>query len=80
MVSEYERNETLKLKRKPNKFGPPGALKNGTDTENLINKLEEGSAEKTLIFESRFESGNLFLAQRVSDNEYNLLMQNDINT
>jgi len=36
--------------------------------------------DKTLIFESRFESGNLYLAQKVSDHEYNLLMQNDINT
>jgi len=36
--------------------------------------------DKTLLFESRFESGNLYLAQKVSDHEYNLLMQNDINT
>jgi|LauGreDrversion4_2_1035121.scaffolds.fasta_scaffold189702_3 hypothetical protein len=34
----------------------------------------------TLAFESRFESGNLFLAQKVSDQEYNCLMQNDINS
>lgn len=32
------------------------------------------------MFESKFESGNLYLAQKVSDVEYNLLMQNDINT
>ena len=37
-------------------------------------------SDKTLLFESRFESGNLYLAQKVTDNEYNLLMQNDINT
>lgn len=36
--------------------------------------------DKTLIFESRFESGNMYLAQKVSDQEYNLLMQNDVNT
>ena len=34
----------------------------------------------TLIFESRFESGNLGMASKVSDNEYNLLLQNDVNT
>jgi len=34
----------------------------GTDTENFINNLQDGSAERTLIFESRFESGNLYLA------------------
>ncbi len=39
-----------------------------------------GPEDRTLMFESRFESGNLYLAQKVSDSEYNLLMQNDINT
>ena len=49
-------------------------------------KLREGDDgkvdrnDKTLLFESRFESGNLYLAYKVSDIEYNLLMQNDINT
>ena len=44
---------------------------------------EDGTVDpkdKTLLFESRFESGNLYLAQKVSDTEYNCLMQNDINT
>jgi len=36
--------------------------------------------DKTLVFESRFESGNLCLAIKASDNEYNLFMQNDVNT
>lgn len=36
--------------------------------------------DKTLVFESRFESGNLSLAVKESDNEYNLVLQNDINT
>lgn len=36
--------------------------------------------DQTLIFESRFESGNLHCAHKVSDNEYNLLLQNDVNT
>jgi hypothetical protein len=36
--------------------------------------------DKTLLIESRFESGNLYLAQKVSDTEYNCMMQNDINT
>ena len=39
-----------------------------------------GPDDKTLLFESRFESGNLYLAQKVSEQEYNLLMSNDINT
>jgi len=48
-----------------------------------LRELENGQidrSDKTLLFESRFESGNLYLAQKVSDTEYNLLMQNDINT
>ena len=32
------------------------------------------------MFESRFESGNLYLATKVSEQEYDLLMQNDTNT
>ena len=33
-----------------------------------------------MIFESRFESGNLATSVKVSDIEYNLLLQNDVNT
>jgi len=36
--------------------------------------------ENTLIFESRFECGNLRLAIKKSDTEYDLYLQNDINT
>lgn len=36
--------------------------------------------DNTLIFESRFESGNLAMAIKNSDEEYNLILQNDINT
>ena len=36
--------------------------------------------DPTLIFESRFNSGNLDLAIKVDDNYYKLIMQNDSNT
>jgi hypothetical protein len=36
--------------------------------------------DKTLVFESRFESGNLAMAFKINDNEYNLVLSNDINT
>lgn len=36
-----------------------------------------GEKDKTLVFESRFESGNLGLAVKVSDEEYKLVLQND---
>ena len=36
--------------------------------------------EKTLRFDSRFESGNLHKAIKVSENEYNLLLDYDTET
>ena len=39
-----------------------------------------GPEDKTLVFESRFESGNLLAAIKVTENEYDLVLQNDINT
>ena len=33
--------------------------------------------DRTLVFESRFESGNLAYAIKVSDTEYKLILQND---
>ena len=36
--------------------------------------------DKTLVFESRFECGNLQLVHKQSDSEYNLVLQNDINS
>lgn len=39
-----------------------------------------GAEDKTLIFESRFESGNLLAAIKLADTEYDLVLQNDINT
>ena len=37
-------------------------------------------SEESLQFDSVFESGNLAIAIKVSETEYNLLLQNDINT
>ena len=36
-----------------------------------------GKQENTLIFESRFESGNLRRAIKISDTEYDLFLKND---
>ena len=38
------------------------------------------SGDKTLIFESRFESGNLAAALKVSEKDYHLALQYDVNT
>jgi hypothetical protein len=40
----------------------------------------KGNNDRTLIFESRFESGNLRLAIKKSEEEYDLYLQNDVNT
>lgn len=37
-------------------------------------------SDRTLLFESRFESGNLLAAFKMNENSYQLLMQNDSNT
>ena len=42
--------------------------------------MPQSPEDKTLIFESRFETGNLLAAMKVSDHEYDLVLQNDINT
>lgn len=53
--------------------------KNQDDSPKQFYKLK-GPEDKTLIFESRFESGNLLAAVKISDLEYDLVLQNDINT
>ena len=42
--------------------------------------LKSDPEDTTLIFESRFESGNLRRAIRVGENEYNLILKYDHNT
>ena len=37
----------------------------------------DNDKDKTLLFESRFESGNLDLAIKITDNSYWLVLQND---
>jgi len=43
-------------------------------------KIDDTNMHNTLEFDSVFESGNLAIAIKVEDNEYNLLLQNDLNT
>ena len=43
-------------------------------------QLDSETLHNTLKFDSVFESGNLAIAIKVSDTEYNCLLQNDINT
>ena len=43
-------------------------------------QVKTSNDPKSLVFDSAFESGNLFAAFRVKENEYDLILQNDINT
>jgi hypothetical protein len=43
-------------------------------------KVKTGINDETLQFESRFESGNLRRAVKVSDTEYDLFLKNDYGT
>jgi|LauGreDrversion4_2_1035121.scaffolds.fasta_scaffold162422_3 hypothetical protein len=45
----------------------------------FVHKLKDEN-DSTLIFESRFESGNLLYASKVKEDEYHLLLQCDTNT
>lgn len=42
--------------------------------------VPKDSEDKTLVFESRFESGNLYTVLKVTENEYHMCLQNDVNT
>ena len=55
-------------------------LDNLSSLPKFENKTAFNKNSETLLFESKFESGNLALAFKKSNQEYNLLMQNDINT
>ncbi|KAL4486341.1 hypothetical protein ABPG72_007127 [Tetrahymena utriculariae] len=53
-----------------------------TQQERLEQMIKENltKKQKVLHFDSKFESGNLSIVSMKSSNEYNLLLQNDINT
>ena len=48
--------------------------------KSLISPYYRQPEEDTLEFDSVFESGNLAIAIKVSHDEYNCLLQNDVNT
>jgi hypothetical protein len=52
----------------------------GLDINLMPYYIQASPTDDTLIFESRFESGNLDIAVKISQWSYLLLMQNDTNT
>jgi hypothetical protein len=74
LVSKQEEQPKSLLSQSPSKL----SNKNKSKVKPFY--VPEGDDDKTLVFESRFECGNLNMALKLNDNEYNLLLQNDINT
>jgi len=73
LLKRNEKNEDSK--------GEFGRTKGVIQKDNIEPYYKPTSSEdSTLVFESRFESGNLCMAIKVSTWEYDLLMQNDVNT
>ncbi|KAL4494540.1 hypothetical protein ABPG72_004442 [Tetrahymena utriculariae] len=74
LINQDDNNSQLKTSKNQDNVSNP-----------QIHELEpyykkNNQSDRTLIFESRFESGNLSIAAKISDEEYDLLLQNDINT
>lgn len=42
--------------------------------------LPKDKSDETLVFESRFESGNLLAVKKISQDDYQLVLQKDTNT
>lgn len=70
----------LMLKRRAREKKDERVYENPLLVNVLSNYYEPEPGESTLIFESRFECGNLAMASKIADNEYNLLLQTDINS
>lgn len=94
-VPYLDENDLIELpqddqQQDPRKFypyGPTGQLsfnQKQPKTNRYYSKLKtyyqkESDDDTTLIFESRFESGNLRRAVKIGENEYNLILKQDYN-
>lgn len=85
MLPKQINNEKQKIKfqdtkilKKERSYYYPSQLMKKENFIPLYQKIDKN--DKTLIFESRFECGNLEYAIKVNDNEYLLVLQNDTNT
>ena len=70
----------LLLKRKSREKKDERVYENPLLLTSLQSYYSPSGKDLTLVFESRFEGGNLAMASKVSDSEYNLLLQTDINS
>ena len=70
----------LLIKRRVRERGNDRVFSNPNLIDELSTYYKQQPGDNTLIFESRFEGGNLAMASKVSEKEYNLLLQTDINS
>lgn len=86
---EIQQEEPPVDSRKYYPYGPTGQTSNLNPKQMRINRYYsklrpyytlESKDDTTLLFESRFESGNLRRAQKIDDYEYNLWLRCDYNT
>lgn len=80
MRSESSKDQKITIDNLVNlkkKIEIPKGLKN-TPVKSYYTPQDE--SDTTLIFESRFESGNLQAAYKINENYYHLIVQNDTNT
>ena len=71
--SENKDFSTLKT-TKPFGNGGGGGGKKRPEIPPTAYYIPQGIDDRTLVFESRFETGNLLSAMKVSDNEYDLVL------
>lgn len=70
----------LLIKRRQREKNNERIYENSLLVDDLPRYYTPGIKDQTLVFESRFEGGNLSMASKVSDCEYNLLLQTDVNS
>jgi len=79
----YQLEQPHNYSQKP--FEGKGADKKGPRLNRYYEKLPpfyklKGPSDQTLVFESRFESGNLRRVVKISDTEYDLYLKHDYGT
>ena len=70
---DFKSMKTKNLGSKPSAGGPTTGPVGADAAPQQFYKLQ-GANDRTLIFESRFESGNLLAAIKLSDTEYDLVL------
>jgi len=78
---QYDNTVNIRSNTHQNKDLIYSSRNNNNSNKNLFQVYNlKDENDTTLLFESRFESGNLLAASKISENEYQLLLSCDTNT